>query len=476
MFYKPNGKAVCADVIPYYENGQFVLFYLKDYRDTDNYGEGCDWNLLTTSDLVHFVDHGTVLQRGTEEEQDLYVFTGCCYKHCGKYYIFYTGHNPHKRERGLAEQKILLATSDDLLHWHKERDFCLCAPRNSEIHDFRDPFVYYDDARGQFAMLVAAREQNDAPANFKGVTLVAYSDDLLHWKFSDKPFYSPRAYFALECPDLFQMGDWWYLVFSEFTDRYITTYRMSKSPDGPWIAPKVNTFDGHAFYAAKSVSDGNRRIMFGWNPIKCDERDDGIWQWGGSIVAHQLVQAEDGTLYVKCPNEICEAYSRQKDFALTEQMGSVFQTNDGYEIGDSCGRSFVLFEAMPESCKIRFDFTASDDVGDFGLLLNCNFADNTFYTLRFEPMYNRASLDRWPRSDIAKHTSTDTERYFPITAGAENSVTVIIDGSVIEVYINDKIAMGGRMFDFKGKWGLYTMNTKVKFSDIRLYEEVKRES
>ncbi len=64
------------------------------------------------------------------------------------------------------------------------------------------------------------------------------------------------------------MGDWWYLVFSENTDKLVTTYRMAKSPKGPWLTPKVDAFDGHAFYAAKSASDGKHRYLFVWNCTK----------------------------------------------------------------------------------------------------------------------------------------------------------------------------------------------------------------
>ncbi|MEG1706774.1 MAG: glycoside hydrolase, partial [Clostridia bacterium] len=97
MFYRADRSAVCADVIPFYENGEFKLFYLKDFRDRETFGEGCPWNLLTTKDLVNYVDHGAVLERGTQDEQDLYVFTGSCTKWNNEYYIFYTGHNPHLR-------------------------------------------------------------------------------------------------------------------------------------------------------------------------------------------------------------------------------------------------------------------------------------------------------------------------------------------------------------------------------------------
>ena len=103
MYYRSPKKSVCADVIPYYENGTYYLFYLRDYRNIEQDGEGCPWCLLTTRDLVHYQDHGPVLLRGSEEEQDLYVFTGSVFKENDTYYIFYTGHNPHLRKKGLPE-------------------------------------------------------------------------------------------------------------------------------------------------------------------------------------------------------------------------------------------------------------------------------------------------------------------------------------------------------------------------------------
>lgn len=471
MFYRPENKAVCADVIPFYEDNEFKLFYLKDYRDPAAAGEGCDWNLLTTDDLVHYVDRGTVLPRGTKEEQDLYVYTGCCVKHNGEYLIFYTGHNPHKRAAGLPEQKILLAKSADLLRWHKEKDFVMEAPAYLEMHDFRDPFVFFDDRKGCFAMLIAAREKSSAPLSFKGVTLIAYSNDLLHWTLDEKPFFAPQAFFTHECPDLFRIGEWWYLIFSEFTDKYVTTYRMAKSPYGPWISPAVNTFDGHAFYAAKSVSDGNRRILFGWNPIKNHEKDHDFWQWGGNIIPHELRQNPDGTLSVRCPDEISAAYGKKQAAEESYRMGEVQKDGNSFTVGSGAGRSLIMFGKTPTYCKIEFDFTPEAETGDFGLLLNADFlnGNNTYYTVKFDPVFGRYSFDIWPRRDLANHTQTDTERPVKIKAGEKHRIKMIVEDSVVEIYMDDRLALGARMFEFRGKIGFYAMDNKVRFENFAVY-------
>lgn len=48
---------------------------------------------------------------------------------------------------------------------------------------------------------------------------------------------------------------------------------------------------------------------------------------------------------------------------------------------------------------------------------------------------------------------------------------MIIEGSVLTVYVNDRIAMSARMFDHEsGDIGLYTHNTEVIFENIRIYK------
>ena len=470
MYYRAQGKAVCADVIPYYEDGTFYLFYLRDYRDWENHGEGCPWCLLTTKDLVHYTDHGEVLPRGTQEEQDLYVFTGSCTKYNDEYYIFYTGHNPHLRRAGLPEQKVLLAKSKDLYHWEKVKDFVLEAPDYLEMHDYRDPFVYFDEEKQKYCMLLAGRLKNDGPINSKGVTLVLHSDDMMNWQLQEEPFYAPNSFFTHECPDLFKMGDWWYLIFSDMSDKLVTTYRMAKSPSGPWITPKVNNFDGHAFYAAKSASDGEHRYLFGWNCIKNHEKDHDFWQWGGTIIAHEIVQGEDGTLYVKCPQEIRNAYSVPVTLDEGYGISAVEKVTNGWLIGDNARRSLQLLAQMPENCRIELDFTTSDDIGDFGILLRSDARNDKYYSVKFEQKFNRLAFDMQPRRDNCVHTQTDVERYCPLVAGEKNHMTVIVEGSVAEVYVNDRIAMSVRMFDHKEGWfGLYAQNTAVRFENVQMY-------
>ena len=73
------------------------------------------------------------------------------------------------------------------------------------------------------------------------------SKDLKDWKF-EGDFWAPDLFTMHEMPDLFQIGDWWYHIVTEYSHRSKMVYRMSKSLSGPWLAPKDDAFDGRAYY------------------------------------------------------------------------------------------------------------------------------------------------------------------------------------------------------------------------------------
>src|SRR5438034_4472486 len=177
FFYRPH-DAWAADFIPFYKDGRFRLFYLLDWRNKDQHGEGTPWYQISTADFVEFVEHGEMLPRGSQEEQDLYVFTGCVIEAEERYHIFYTGHNPHFRQQGKPEQAVMHAVSDDLVHWQKIPEDTFYAPESDyEPHDWRDPFVFWNVEAGEYWMLLAARLKT-GPSRRRGCTALCASKDL----------------------------------------------------------------------------------------------------------------------------------------------------------------------------------------------------------------------------------------------------------------------------------------------------------
>ncbi len=466
VFYKPaDGWA--ADFIPFFWDGEFHLFYLKDYRDRTAHGEGTPWFHLGTRDFVHFTDYGEALPRGTEADQDLYVFTGSVYEHDGLFHIFYTGHNPHLKAQGKPEQAVMHATSPDLIAWTKDpaNPILFTDFDRYEPHDWRDPFVFWNDEAQAFWMLLAARVK-DGPYNRRGVTALASSKDLQHWDICPN-FWSPSLYYTHECPDLFKMGDWWYQVYSTFSERMITHYRMSRTLAGPWVAPVNDSFDGRAFYAAKTAAAGERRFVFGWDPSRTDEKDTGHWNWGGNLVVHEVKQADDGSLTVCPPPEVLAHWSAQQPVQPDPQMGEWQIANGTLQADATSSFAWCRLGAMPTTCRIETTIAFDKSTRTCGLVLRADDPMDNGYLLRLEPGRQRIVFERFQRPGDEPPI---IERPLTLRAGESVLLRVLVEGSVIVAYANDEVALSTRGYEHQGgSFGVFVSEGQASFNDNALY-------
>ena len=171
-----------------------------------------------------------------------------------------------------------------------------------------------------------------------GTVALYTSKDLENWEKRD-PIYTPYTYDSHECPDMFKMGDKWYLVFSEYTRWWETKYRISDSPYGPWEIPANDTFDGRTFYAAKTVSDGNRRFIVGWVCHKTNGDDKTKYMWGGNLLVHEL--NEDGTLSAIPINEVLNEFTQPASISAGESFGGSWTNEKDKFVGSAEGFSTI---------------------------------------------------------------------------------------------------------------------------------------
>jgi beta-fructofuranosidase len=467
FFYKPV-DAWAADFIPLYDNGEFQLFYLLDWRDKENHGEGTPWYRVSTKDFVNFTEHGQMIPRGTEKEQDLYVFTGSAIKANGQYHIFYTGHNPHLKQQGKPEQGVMHAVSHDMVQWEKIPEHTFFAPADKyEPHDWRDAFVFWNEDAKEYNMLLAARFKTGIPRR-RGLTALCASKDLEKWEVRE-PFYAPSLYFTHECPDLFKMGDWWYLLFSEFTDLVRTRYRMSRSLTGPWIIPEGDDFDGHAFYAAKTASDGNKRFIFGWNPTRTDGKDNGSWNWGGNLVVHEIRQEKNGELAVGVPQTVSNAFSNKLNYSFENGIGNFEVKNGGLTLQAAGTFVAALAGKIPNTSKINATIQFEENTKECGLMLRCSDDMEKAYYIRLEPKENRLVFDMWPRDRSKVFNMIELSRNIKLTAGTPVKMEVLIEGNKGVAYVNNIIAMSFRGYDLtEGNWGVFASEGNSSFKDVSI--------
>ncbi|MEA5454878.1 GH32 C-terminal domain-containing protein [Sinomonas sp. JGH33] len=455
VFFQPGDGGWVGDVIPFQHDGEFWLFYLHELREDPK--PGTAWNLVTTKDLTQFVDHGVSLPHGTADEPDFNAYTGSVVlDDYGVHHLFYTGQNPQRLGAdGLPLQLVMHATSlDGMKTWAKLRNLTFGAPEGYETADWRDPFVFRDPD-GVWRMLVAARH-TDGPERRRGLIAQYVSRNLLHWSKAE-PFWDPRRYIMHECPDVFQWGDWWYLVYSEFSDSFSTRYRMAKSSDGPWTVPDLDTVDGRAFYASKSAEREGRRFFFGWIASKEGAADDGAWQWAGTLAVLEARQNDDGTLAFGFSDELVESFWDDVPVSFGEPLPARLSAPDGY-------RALVSEEVLPGQFYARADFAIDAGTTECGLLLRASDDGDESYVVRLEPKRGRVVFDRWPRQstgpgqweisgDVAFEIELERPCYLP---PGEHTLEVIVDGDVCVAVVDRRVALSTRIYDRKaGRLGVF---------------------
>lgn len=468
VFFKP-ADAWVGDLIPFQHNGEFWLFYLHEVRTEPK--PGTAWNLVTTKDLIQFQDHGVALPHGTDADLDFNAYTGSIVAdESGVHHLFYTGQNPNNLGNdGLPLQLVMHATSTDGMRtWVKHPELTFGAPAGYESGDWRDPFVFRDEAAGLWRMLIAARH-SAGPERRRGVIAQCTSRDLLAWDYAD-PFWDPRRYITHECPDVFSWGDWWYMAYSEFSENFTTRYRMAKSPDGPWTVPARDSIDGRAFYAAKTAERDGRRFFFGWIASKDGNSDDGAWQWAGTMAVLEARQNADGTLAFGFADELVDSFWDAVPLAFNPGLPARLEAPYSYTAA-------VSTEDLPDQFYARAELDIDAGTTECGLLLRSSQDGDRSYVLRLEPKRGRLVFDRWPRKvtgDAQWHVSGDVpfelelERPCDLSPG-KHTLEVVVERDLCVAVVDRQVALSTRIYDLpSGRIGVFAGEGSVTVTDFEV--------
>ena len=475
IYFRPS-DGWAGDVIPFAHGDRVNLFYLHDRRDPSK--PGTSWNLYTTTDYAEYEYQEVGLPHGTTADQDLNAYTGSIVEHDGVMHLFYTGVNPAFLIPGTSDpaQVVMHATSTDGMQtWIKHPQHTFGAPAGYDPLDWRDPFVFKPERDGPWHMLLAARS-TEGPSRRRGLIADCLSTDLITWKVTT-PFWAPGRYITHECPEVFQIGDWWYLVFSEFSDHFVTRYRMARSPFGPWQVPARDTIDGRAFYAGKSAELGGARHFTGWIPTREGETDDGAWQWAGDFAAHEAVQASDGTLDIRMPVALRESFAWPVVPGFLPVLGD-WQVSDNrwhLDVPDAYG--VTVAPDAPDQFLLQATIEVGENTTEVGVILRSSADGDEGYLIRLEPRAGRLVFDRWPRAvtgpgqwQVSGDIShlVELERPIEIAPGT-HQLSIIVDGTACVAYLDDKVAMSARIYDRRGGGvGLFVGEGTATFTDVSI--------
>ncbi|MDO7874485.1 glycoside hydrolase family 32 protein [Hymenobacter sp. ASUV-10] len=477
-----DGTAI-GDVMPYYDSATNTTYsyFLKDiWNDATN--QRHPWYAFKTTNFYSYSALSTGEQLSCASAtcaQDFAVGTGSVTKKGSAYYAYYTGFNPNSANCTNRKEGVMLATATALNQpFVKNTSFgTLYAPTGQgfdETDNFRDPYVYFDDASATYYLLVAARQ--NVAGTWRGVVAKYTSTDLTTWTYQGRLYDGGSTnFFMLECPQLFKIGDTYYLLFADINSKNCY-YRKSTSLAGPWSVPNGTArFDGNGFYAPKLITDqyGDRYLQ-AWVPRRAGSTDTGALQWGGNLITHKLYQLANKDLAVTIPHTL-KSYLQAQPQAIVKnsQWGNVTNTGGGtqsYRLISTANNDVanVLYDPINLTrFKISTTVSYSSAAKDFGFLLGACDGYNQFYSLRFVPGQNRFSFDLTNRSNLTTTTVATADVPFPLQPNTNYTVEIVEENSVVVVYLNNVAALTARIYKApKTSWGVFVDNSTATFSNI----------
>lgn len=310
-------------------------------------------------------------------------------------------------------------------------------------------------------MLIGAKKENT-----EGSCILKYvSSDLAAWELSGT-LYEQEDLYYMECPDLFQMGDWYYLIFSW---NNVTYYRMAESMNGPWIKPEIDTFDGNAFYAAKTAEYQGKRYLFGFIDRKKGGNDELGYTWAGSVCPYELVQHEDGTLGAKMPSQYEEKhFTENTNWNIAESRGSVERKNSGIMLKADEEVSYAELGALPQSillsCTVTFHNT--DHGAKAGFLFGIEEDALKSYPVSMDFENGMLCYDGYLENFDTESEIRNQQR-FGFETDREYKVKLVVEDEIVVLYMDDVKVLSNRIYSAVGtKWGVYAQGGEVEFSDI----------
>lgn len=462
-FYMPQVGTV-GDPMPFYDPkaGDFKIMYLQEFPSImKTPGRYHPYWTVSTNNGASYTSLGEWLSIGTyDTQQDAILGTGCCIydEASALYYIYYTGES----EKTPNRQVVMRATSNDLKTWTRDNLWRLQGPDfNLSGEDFRDPQIL--KVGDKYHMIVSTRNLTDADAMFAEFT----SDNLKDWTYVDK-FHMlwNRMY---ECPDIFQMGDWWYLVYSD-TPAWERTIKYVKAKSYEELKAQFTNnddfdhkqafmkLDTRALYAGKTASNGTDRYLWGWcswNPMLGSDGEEPAWS--GALVCHKVAQHEDGSLYLTAVPAMASKYNKPAQVKVMKTG----ETKD--ENGKVC-ESYTLYNRLGAHNHITLTVKTQNSEDHFGL----TFARGTDSEEWDKIWFNNPHWDGDKKHlrRIERYLSNGVDNtfmpggagnFFPAAANNTYNIDIYTDNSVFVMYVNGTNCYTTRVYDLPNNcWGIST--------------------
>ncbi|MEO7015439.1 MAG: glycosyl hydrolase family 32 [Leifsonia sp.] len=254
----------------------FFLFASRALGEEERRHRRASIGHAVSTDLISWERVADALVRSdAPSPDDVATWTGSVVQaEDGQWYLFFTGCSDDPVP---STQRVMVATSTDLLHWSKSRAVVACAdPRwyatgvDGPDEAFRDPWVF--NWGGRWHMVLTAR----APAGEvteTGIVGYATSTDLKNWEVRP-PITAPGHGFGqLEVTQVVQIDGHWVILFSCLRAELAPWRRDTGMSGGVWIADADGPLGPFHLERARRLTDDSLyagRVM---------QDRHGVWQF-----------------------------------------------------------------------------------------------------------------------------------------------------------------------------------------------------
>jgi beta-fructofuranosidase len=393
-----------------------------------------------------------------------------------KFEMYYTG--LQRKDRGVIS-RIGLAESDDLMDWKKNRKqifpiepkgiFYETANTNPRTWlSFRDPFRY--EYKNDVFLLVGARTIY-GPVSRRGcVGLVKITNDIFELM---PPLLYPGVYDDVECPCVFQLNGYYYLLGSIREDIKV---RYWFAPDffGEYHSFHADVLLPQGNYAARIMQDGEHMLVYNFfytygkidslrvlpPPKQLDTDAKGrlilksYYRW--ERMTRKLIQQED------FGNPV-QLFSNPTASSRTEGDKWIFGARSGYEI---------FCYSKPSGSFIWEGLLTVEGMGKFGLVTDMD-NDGNGYFISFNVSSGVVQIRAWgfnPLNSRQNFIFTDIQsNYFNVNKNDTIHFQLIRHGHYIELSIDGQVKLTLIDYTYSGNhFGFYSASSIISLQNSTL--------
>ncbi len=409
--------------------GEYHLFF--QYYPYDVKWGTMHWGHAKTRDFLHWDRLPCALAPDASYDKDGCFSGGAVATPDGRHLLMYTGVRNVRRSNGAmtSYQTQCIAVGDGVDYQKHEGNPVIDSrelPEGGSPHDFRDPKIWIED--GKYWAVVGNR-----PADGSGSILLFESDDAVQWRFCSVLASCHNQYGKMwECPDFFPLDGKHVLLTSpqdmtsmglEFHPGNATLCTIGEYDRDKKHLLRENTQSidyGTDFYATQTVetTDG-RRVMIAWMQS---------WESSGSKVKGLPFFGQ-----MTLPRELSIRNGRliQNPVRELESCRTVKISYQNVVVSDETNLQGVSGRFLDMTVRVRpgntnhmyryFKISVAKD-GERATII------------RHKPENNTIRVDR-SRSGFP-HDIVNV-RDFPIVAGDELKLRIIMDRFSLEIFVND---------------------------------------